>query len=60
MKKLVLKHALVNAVQHGGKALVDAVLRRVLSEQPELKKDVKTLLREVEGVVKEILSLIHI
>jgi len=57
LKKLILKHALINAAQHGGKANVKAVVGRVLSEKPELRKHIKDLIKEVKKTVKEVNSL---
>lgn len=56
MKKLILKHALANAVEHKGKANNKAVLGKILAERPELKKDVKKTIKEIEKIVKRINS----
>lgn len=57
MKDLILKHALKNALDFGGKANPGAVLGRVLSENPELKKDVPKVKTEIEAVIKNIEKL---
>jgi len=57
MKKLILKHTLINAVQHDGKASPKAVLGKILAEKPELKEKVRELVKEVESIVKKVNSL---
>ena len=57
MKDLILKHALKNAMDFGGKANAKAVLGRVLSEKPELKKDVPRLMKDIGIVIKGIEKL---
>lgn len=56
MKKIVLKHALLNAVEFKGKANEKAVLGKVLAEKPSLKKNIKTLRKEVKTIVKKVNS----
>ncbi|MFN6991704.1 MAG: hypothetical protein ACK4MM_03160, partial [Fervidobacterium sp.] len=56
LNKAILKHALINAVEFDGKANIQAVLGKVLSEQPELKKDVKTVAKEVKKIVDDVNS----
>jgi glutamyl-tRNA synthetase len=51
---VVQKHVLLNAVKHAGKANVKAVLGKVLSERPDLKSRLKSLLELVGEVVKEV------
>ena len=41
MKEKILHYALHNAITHKGKAEAKAVLGKLLSEIPELRKDVK-------------------
>ncbi|MFQ6020631.1 MAG: glutamate--tRNA ligase [Candidatus Aenigmatarchaeota archaeon] len=53
MKKVILKHALANAIQYG-KADEKAVLGKVLSEKPKLKKDIKKVKSEIKKIIKEI------
>lgn len=54
---LIKKFALKNAIEHEGKALVNPVVSKILGEKPELKPEVKKLIKEVEKVVKEINKL---
>ncbi|MCK4589380.1 MAG: glutamate--tRNA ligase [Nanoarchaeota archaeon] len=57
MKDLILKHTLKNAIDFGGKANPGAVLGRVLSENPALKKDIAALRKDIEIVIKGISKL---
>ncbi len=56
VKKLILKHALVNAVAYGGKSTPGAVIGKVVAENPELKKDMQVLAKEVVKIVKQVNS----
>lgn len=57
LEKLALKHALLNAVQHDGKANVNAVLGKVVSEDPTLKENIKDIIEVVKSVVKKVNSM---
>jgi glutamyl-tRNA synthetase len=57
MKKLILKRALINALEHGGKANVQAVVGKVLAEKPSLKTEIKKVVEEVRRIVEEINKL---
>ncbi len=46
-----------NAVDHDGTAVAGFVLNKVIGEEPELKKDMKKLAAEIDGVVKETNSM---
>lgn len=52
----IRKFALHNAIQHHGKANVNAVLGKVLAEHPELRSKVKEILEEIKGIVGDINS----
>jgi glutamyl-tRNA synthetase len=56
MKDLIKKHALLNAIEYNGKANVQAVMGKVLAENPELKKDMAAIGKETAKIVKEINS----
>jgi len=56
MKDLILRHTLVNAAEHEGKAQVQAVLGRVISEKPDLKNKIKEMIPEIKEIVKEVNS----
>jgi len=51
------KFALQNAILHGGKADSDAVLRKVLAEDPALKSKVKEIASRIKMVVEDINKL---
>ena len=50
LKKIILKHSLLNAQQYG-KAELGSVLGKVIAEAPESKRD-------IDGLKKQILSVI--
>lgn len=54
---LILKYALQNAVYFKGKAQVGAVMGKVLSEEPKLKKDAQKLSKNIQEVVKKVNKL---
>lgn len=53
-EETIRKHALINALKHSGKASVDAVLGKVLSEKPQLRLKVRELLPKVKAIVEEV------
>jgi len=55
IREVVLKHALKNSIDHGGRALESAVVSRVLGELPELRKYAK----QIVEVVKEVVSFVN-
>ena len=57
LKTTIRKYALQNAVKFNGKANVGAVIGKVLAENPELKKDMKKLSRDIKNIVDEVDSL---
>jgi|YelNatPaOPRAMG01_1025707.scaffolds.fasta_scaffold01189_8 glutamyl-tRNA synthetase len=57
MKELAFKHALINAVEHDGKAEIQAVVKKIVAEKPELKAKIKEVVEEVKEVVEEVNSL---
>ncbi len=54
---LIRAFALQNAVGHGGKASPKAVIGRIVSERPEVRKDIGKMIPVVESVVNEINAL---
>ena len=54
LKELTMKYAILNAAQHGGKAQVNAVLGKLISEDQEVKKDVKNVMKTINSVVKDV------
>lgn len=57
VRELVLKYALKNAVDHGGKANVGAVMGKVIAEDPSLRKRAKEILVIVKEVVEKVNSM---
>ena len=55
LRSRLVRLALENAVEHGGKALLDPVVRRIAGELPELRPR----LREILPLVREILSEVN-
>ena len=49
--------ALENAVKFNGKANPGAVIGKVLADNPKLKKDMKTLSKQIQEIVKEVNSM---
>lgn len=56
MRDIILKHALLNAVEFNGKANAGAVIGKVVAEKPELKTDMKALGKAVAEIVKGVNS----
>jgi glutamyl-tRNA synthetase len=57
LRELILKAALLNALQHGGKAQAGALIGRVISERQDLKTRAKELSGLIGTVVGEVNSL---
>jgi glutamyl-tRNA synthetase len=55
-KRIIIKYAILNAIQHDGKANMQAVLGKILSEKPELKSKIKDVILEIKDVVKDVNS----
>jgi len=56
-KKILLKHALLNAIQHDGKASAQAVLGKIISENPKVRDEIKKIIPEIKKIVIKINSL---
>ena len=54
---LIEKAALVNAVGHGGRAELGAVIGRVLAESPELRSSAPAVSKEASAVLKRVNAL---
>ncbi len=54
VRGIAYKHALLNAVKHGGKAALGPVISKVIGEKPELRKIVKQLIPVIREVVEEV------
>jgi glutamyl-tRNA synthetase len=56
IEDIVLKYSLLNAKQYG-KAKEDAVIKKVLAEVPEAKKEIKLLFEIAKRIISEVNSL---
>lgn len=54
MEKIILKHALINAIEHNGKADFQSVLGKVIAEDPSLKEKIGELIPKVKITVEEV------
>jgi len=52
--QLIRKHALINAYEHGGKAVAGPVLGKVIAARPDLRSQAKALAKLVEDVINEV------
>jgi len=57
MKDLILKHSLINAIEHNGRANVQAVLGKVIGEKPELRIKIREIVLDIQKIVREVNSL---
>ncbi len=57
MRDLIYKHALLNAVEYGGKGDVQAVLGKVIAEEPSVKERIKEIIGEIKKIVADVNSL---
>lgn len=56
MEDIILKHTLLNAIRYNGKADFKAVVGKILSEKPELKKKLKNIIPEIKKTISEVNS----
>jgi glutamyl-tRNA synthetase len=56
MKEIILRHTLLNAFMHKGKADVQAVLGKTIAEIPETRGKVKETVLEIKKIVEEVNS----
>lgn len=57
LEDLVRKYALQNAILHNGKADEGSVIGKVISVQPELKSEIKEVMKIVKSIVAEVNTL---
>ena len=57
MEELITKWVLKNAVDYEGTASAKAVVPKVIGEKPELKKDIKSLMKKINEKIKELNKL---
>ncbi|NMJ87083.1 MAG: glutamate--tRNA ligase, partial [Thaumarchaeota archaeon] len=56
-KSLVRKFVLKNALEHDGKARSDTVIAKIIGLKPELRKEVRMILDEINVVVDDVNKL---
>lgn len=56
MKDPILKHALLNAAEHQGKAEVQSVVGKIIAEDPKSKEKIKELIAQIKKTVEEVNS----
>ena len=57
IRKAIFKSALINAIQHNGKADKKAVINRVLAENSNLRSRLKEVLEVIDSVISEVNSM---
>jgi glutamyl-tRNA synthetase len=56
MDQTIVKHALINAIQHDGHAEFKAVLGRMIAENPQLRSHIKEVIPQIQSIINEINS----
>jgi glutamyl-tRNA synthetase len=56
MREKILKYALLNAIEHGGKADLQAVLGKLIAEDESIKGKIREIIPQVKEVIEEINS----
>jgi len=56
MKDLILKHTLINAVEHQGRADVQSVIGKIIAEDPKSRDKIKELISQIKKTVEEVNS----
>jgi len=54
LKQIILKHALLNAVKHDGKAALGPVISKIIAEKPDIKSRIKQVIPIVKEVIDEV------
>ncbi|UCE37374.1 MAG: glutamate--tRNA ligase [Thermoplasmata archaeon] len=57
LEELIRKYALQNAILHDGKADEKSVLGKVISAKPELKSEIKDIMKDIKTMVTEVNGL---
>jgi glutamyl-tRNA synthetase len=57
LRREIRKHAIANAMSHGGKASQGSVISHLLGSHPELRKETGSIMPEIISVVSEVNSL---
>jgi glutamyl-tRNA synthetase len=56
MREKILKYALLNAIEHGGKADLQAVLGKLIAEDESIKGKIREIIPQVKEVIEEVNS----
>ena len=59
IQKDIRNWALQNALKYAGKANQGAIIGKLLSDNPELKKELKTLSKEISAIIIEVNKKIY-
>ncbi len=54
LKETVFKHALLNAYKHGGKASLKHVVSKIVAEEPQARRHIKSLIPLIQEIVEEV------
>ncbi|MCC6053680.1 MAG: glutamate--tRNA ligase family protein, partial [Desulfurococcaceae archaeon] len=57
LREVAYKHAIINAVKHGGRADLKAVISKIVAEVPEVKKSIKEYMDIIKSTVDEVNKL---
>ena len=57
VRELARRFALLNAVKHDGKADLGAVVRKIISSKPELRKEIGSLIPMIKEIVEDVNTL---
>lgn len=57
IEKFVRTAALKNALDHGGKAQMEAVISKLLGARPDLRRSAKEIMPEIKGIVQSVNAL---
>jgi glutamyl-tRNA synthetase len=56
MDPVIVRHALINAIQHNGHAEFKAVLGRIIAEDPQFRSRIRELIPQIQSILNEINS----
>ncbi len=57
IREVTYKHALINAVKHGGKADLKAVVSKIAAELPEARRNLRDYMEYIKSIVEEVNKL---
>jgi glutamyl-tRNA synthetase len=56
VKDLILKHVLANALEYNGKAQPQAIIGKLIADNPDVRSELKEIMPEIKNIVKEVNS----